>query len=236
MSDVERATRYDRDGVEFGRSLSYLDATFAIATTLLVTTLNPTELEWTSWSRFWDDAQGPLLGFGLSFVVVSSYWWANHRLVSTMRSLSPRFVLRSLVMLAFVALVPFTTEGLGEVANNRNQVSTVVYALNIVLVSLTATWLDLTAYQDDLYQRRYTRDEYRRRTLANLDTPAVFLLSIPIALLVSGNLARLSWLLLVPTSIFGGRWATSRTSSTGDAAAPPTGDDPGDADAPQGSG
>jgi uncharacterized membrane protein len=207
MADAEDTPeRFERDGVEFGRSLAYMDATFAIATTLLVTTLNPSELEWSSWSRFWSDAQGPLLGFGLSFVVVSSYWWANHRLVSKLDELSSRFIIWSLVMLAFVALVPFTTEGLGESSQNRAQVSTVVYALNIAAVSLAATWLAIVAYNDGLHRDPPSRAEHRRRAVASLDTPLVFLISIPIALLVSGNAARFSWLLLVVTGLLSARW------------------------------
>ena len=207
MADVDGTPdRYDRDGVEFGRSLAYMDATFAIATTLLVTTLDPTAREWSNWSRFWDSEQGPLLAFALSFLVISSFWWANHRMVSTLRALSPRFVLRSLVLLAFVALVPFTTEGLGEFTDASLQVSTVVYALNIAAVSLASTSLTVAAYRDGLF---------RRRVISLLATPLVFLASVPVALFISGTAARLMWLALILTGGLSARWLRQPAGSDG---------------------
>ena len=216
MADVDGTPdRYDRDGVEFGRSLAYMDATFAIATTLLVTTLDPTAREWSNWSRFWDSEQGPLLAFALSFLVISSFWWANHRMVSTLRALSPRFVLRSLVLLAFVALVPFTTEGLGEFTDASLQVSTVVYALNIAAVSLASTSLTVAAYRDGLFRRPPEPAVFRRRGITPPETPPVFPAPGPGALFIPGTAARLMWLALILTGGLSARWLRQPAGSDG---------------------
>ena len=41
---------YERDDVEFSRATAFFDATYALATTLLVTTLDPGPDGWSSWS------------------------------------------------------------------------------------------------------------------------------------------------------------------------------------------
>ena len=194
-----RPTRFGRDDVEFGRSLAYVDATFAIATTLLVTTLIPGPEAWRNWSTFWETQQGPLLAFALSFVVISSFWWGNHRLVAALGTINTTFVIASLVMLAFVAVVPFTTDGLGSIDGSDGQVATVVYAVNIALVSLSSTALIWVAYRDRLFRRQPTPENFRWTIVAVIDTPIVFLVSVPVALFVSVPLARWMWLLLILT-------------------------------------
>ena len=185
--------------MEFGRSLAYVDATFAIATTLLVTTLIPGAEAWKDWTNFWDTQQGPLLAFALSFVVISSFWWANHRLVAALGTISARFVIASLVMLAFVALVPFTTDGLGSLDGSDGEVATVVYALNIALVSLSSTALVWVAYRDRLFRRQPTPEDFRWTIVTVIDTPLVFVISVPVAIFISVPLARWMWLLLILT-------------------------------------
>ncbi|CAN5405599.1 hypothetical protein BH10ACT3_BH10ACT3_00620 [soil metagenome] len=198
----DTANRFERDGVEFGRSLAYIDATFAIATTLLVTSLDPGPKGWSDWASFSEAEQGPLLAFALSFVVISSYWWANHRLVSTLSAISSRFILLSLVLLGCIALMPFTTEGLGAYSSDTDSaVSTVAYSLNIAAVSLVSIGLVIVGYLDKLYRHMPTPAQFRARVIELIDTPVVFLLSIPIAVLVGTTWAHYSWATLIVTGV-----------------------------------
>jgi uncharacterized membrane protein len=194
--------RFERRDVEFGRSLAYIDATFAIATTLLVTTLSGATERWSDWGAFWDAESAPLMAFAISFVVISSFWWSNHRLVASLEALSSRFVLSAVAMLAFIALLPFTTNGLGQDSGSAGEVSTVIYAVNLVAVSLLNTWLFVIAYRDGLFREPLSESEFRFRLAALLDTSVVFLLSIPIALWISPVGARYFWAVLIVTGQF----------------------------------
>lgn len=198
---------FTRGDIEFGRAVAYVDATFAIATTLLVTTLDLGSAGWASWSGFADAAQGPLLAFGLSFVVVSMFWWFNHRFVASLRIFSGRFVVLSVAMLAFVVLIPFSTQGLGEFSG---EVPTVVYALNVAAVSLMGLALFHLAVKDDLFRGRPSSEAILEKTVGTIDTPIVFLLSVPVALFWSAGIAKLLWLSLFGTSFLSGRWVRRR--------------------------
>jgi len=202
--------RYGRDLVEFGRALAYFDATFAIATTLLVTTLAAGPHEWANWSAFRAAISGPMFAYALSFLVVSTFWWANHRFVSSLAALSPNAIKASLLMLAFIVLLPFSTEGLGAYSGSAGQVPTVVYALNVAAVSLSAYLVFRVALADRLFAVPLSSDDVLQRTVGMLDTPAVFLISVPIALLWSDSAARWSWLALVPLALIEGRWRARR--------------------------
>jgi uncharacterized membrane protein len=200
--------RFGRDEVEFGRSLAFIDATFAIAATLLVVTLNPTEVDWSSWRGFFGEEWPSLLGFALSFVVITVYWWSNHRLVAVLDELSPRFVGCTLTMLAFVALLPFTTDGLGEYEHGADgSVATIAYAVNVSLVSVLSSLLVVVADRERLFRHQPTRAEVRARLLDLADTPVVFLLSIPVTVLVGPNWGRATWAVLFVTGPITAKWS-----------------------------
>ena len=214
---------YERDAVEFSRATAFFDATFALATTLLVTTLDPGPDGWSSWSALIDAVGNQLLAFGISFAVVAGYWWLNHTFVSSLRGLSPRVIGGIVLEIAFIVLVPFTTEGmaLGDV------VPTVVYAVNVALVSLTASLLYVLAWKQDLFLVPPERDEFLHDLRAGLITPAVFLASVPVALLVSSNVARWCWIALIPLNMAQGR-ADKRRAERAEAAGAGPGRGPGD--------
>lgn len=215
--DVEyesrRSPRYERGGVEYGRIIGFFDATFAVASTLLVTTLNPGRGGWANWSVFARTESGPLFAFALSFTVIVWFWWTNHRFVSTLDSISPHYVAVTLLMLAFVVLIPFSSEGLGTYRGDAGQVATVVYAVNVALASLLGLVGFLVAVHDGLFRRPLPREVVRTRVVVMIDTPIVFLLSVPIALLWSSDAAHYCWIALIPTGVLARRWARGRAEA-----------------------
>jgi uncharacterized membrane protein len=198
--------RFDRDSVEFGRTAGFFDGVFGIAATLLVVTLAPETANWSDWSKFLSAEWPSLLAFVISFVVICAFWWANHRMVATLDTLSSRFVGVALVMLGFVVLLPFTTGGLGDVDDRTSgEVAAVGYALNVALVSLATMALVVVAARDGLYRTAPTPAQVRGKLIGFADTPVVFLLSIPITLLFGPVWGRYSWLLLAVTGGVVGR-------------------------------
>lgn len=198
--------RFGRDSVEFGRTASFFDATFSIAATLLVVTLSSETADWSDWSKFLEAEWPSLLAFAISFVVICAYWWANHRLVATLDAMSSRFVAAGLLMLGFVVLLPFTTGGLGDVDSpTSGEVAAIGYALNVTLVSLSTMLLVVVADREGLYRVAPTREQVRGKLIGLMDTPIVFLLSIPITIVFGPLWGRYSWLLLAVTGGIAGR-------------------------------
>jgi uncharacterized membrane protein len=210
MSEPRNRPSIPRDTAEFGRAVGFVDATFAIAATLLVTTLVPADRDWETWSRFWSTVDAPLLAFGLSFWVVGAYWWANHSFVGMLAEISQHLMMATLVLLGFVVLLPFSTRGLGTAPASAAEVTTVVYATNVGIVSGMETVLYRIAWRERLFLRAPSAREVMARSVAQLVPTAVFFVSIPVTLLGNPTAGRLTWLALIPLGPLVGRWANAR--------------------------
>jgi uncharacterized membrane protein len=106
-----QVARYQRDDQEFGRAIGFFDATYALALTLLVTTLEITEpsTQWDGVRALWDAIGPQFLAFGISFAVIASYWLAHHRLVRTLGAIDQLTIVANLVLIASIVVIPFST-------------------------------------------------------------------------------------------------------------------------------
>ena len=77
--------RYSRDDSEFDRAVAFIDAAFALALTLLVTSLDIDLRESRGWKPFsLGDAVGPQVPtFKNALAVIASYWLQHHRMVAS---------------------------------------------------------------------------------------------------------------------------------------------------------
>ena len=189
------------------RVVAFTDGVFAIAITLLVLNLEVPDVRD---ARLADELvkQGPeLLAYFLSFAVVGRFWLIHHRVFETVGSFDSRLMSLNLAYLAFVVLVPFTTEILGEYGDTS--AGPMVYAAALGAAALL-NWLMIR----HVVQRDQVREERREETARYasrgwLTIPAVFLLSIPVAL-ISPYAAEGMWVAL----LFGRYgWPTQRTRS-----------------------
>ena len=73
---ARQAARYQRDDQEFGRAIGFFDATYALALTLLVTTLDIPDPRsaWGGLRALWDAVGPQFLSFGISFAVIAIFW------------------------------------------------------------------------------------------------------------------------------------------------------------------
>ena len=81
----EGSSRYSRDQAEFDRAIGFIDAAYALALTLLVTTLvvdDPREA-FSSLGALGDAVGGQVLAFAIAFAVIASYWLDHHRLIAS---------------------------------------------------------------------------------------------------------------------------------------------------------
>ena len=209
-----RPSQFDREEreVEFGRALAFSDGVFAFAITLLVTTLDVPELTggdlnhqlWEAFSDIW-----PRLGtFFLSFAVIGLLWLRHHRLFSRVRQLDTMALVLNLGALAFIVLMPFSTEILGRYGDTPVAVTT--YALNITLEAVAFIVLWWYCVRRDMLGETLTPSQTRYELILRTVIPTVFLVSIPLAFFVSTDVAKYSWFLA-----FAGQWLVARVMVRG---------------------
>jgi uncharacterized membrane protein len=200
-----KARHRDEAEVEFNRIVAFSDGVFAIAITLLVLGLTiPGHLEDPKQALL--DNKGDFLAYAVSFAVLGRYWLAHHRFFSALERFDGRLMVLNLFYLAWIALVPFTSNVLGDYGDTR--AAAVLYAINLMLVS--ASFYAQLVYSDRNELLRPEAREFERRENGpiTLVVIGVFAISIPLAFL-SVLLAELMWLL----TFFVGRPVTRRLVS-----------------------
>jgi uncharacterized membrane protein len=183
-----------RDGneIEFSRIVAFSDGVFAIAITLLVLNLSlgadvpRDEIAEAIW-----DQRGNFLAYGISFAVIGRFWLVHHRFFSEVRAFNNRLLSLNMLYLAFIVLIPFSSEVLGEYGGET--ASVVIYAINLSACVWIGMWMIGDAHRagltsGDALARRENR--VRASFIAG-----VFIASIPLAF-VAPDWAPLLWLVL----------------------------------------
>lgn len=195
------ADEHRERSLELDRVVNFSDGVFAISATLLVLTIViPRNLKGPGLDeKLWDayrDVLPQILAYALSFFIIGRTWLGHHRMFKAIRRIDGRFVALNLVVLAFVAVLPFPTDVFGEYPSSRPAL--IVYAAAISASGLASSALWLYAMRDNrLIDPSTPRDWVAHAHLRGLSIPAVFLTSIPVSL-VSVGAAQLWWLLLIP--------------------------------------
>ena len=130
-----------------------------------------------------------VVAFFLAFAVVAFYGRSNHAFVARLHHLGGRLVTVNLVSLAFVVLLPFSTDALGQFPQ---PLAKAVFAGNVALIACMEAVLSLLAWRDGLMSAPPSPRRMRLVLVPPLVPSAVFLASIPVAYLVSSATARLS--------------------------------------------
>ncbi|GAA3610199.1 TMEM175 family protein [Microlunatus ginsengisoli] len=194
-----------------GRVMSFSDAVFAIAITLLVLPLTDLDLDPERLAEQLRSATPQIVVFAVGFTVIGLYWLSHHAWFSRVRTVDDRLLKINLVVLACVAFLPFPTSVLGT---HSGTAGTVFYAASVAFTgtAFALMWTYL-GRNPELFEAD-SAAALRRHTLVGLVTPVVFAASIPIAL-VSADGGKLCWLLIWPASTIASRLVsrTSRSSS-----------------------
>jgi uncharacterized membrane protein len=191
--------RYARDTKEFDRAIDFVDGTFAVALTLLVTTLELDDVPsaFTSLSALDDAVGAQFFAFVVAFAVVASYWLANHRMVANFAAIDTPTIVVLLCLVATVVLLPFTTASVGDPDAADLVLPTALMAVSLAAVSALHTLVWVVASRRGLIDHTPTSSEWREAVFNGLTPVAVFLTSVPIAYLVSPEAGRLFWLSLI---------------------------------------
>jgi uncharacterized membrane protein len=179
--------------IEFSRIVAFSDGVFAIAITLLVLNLKIAE-DLKSASEVTHALKGQrenLLAFAISFAVIGRFWLVHHRFFGEVKAFDGGLLALNLFYLAWIVLIPFSSQVLGEYGGQT--ASVVLYSANLCAVILTSLWMAADARRAGLTE---TDDLTHRETwIRSTFIAGVFLLSIPLAFVVP-HLAPYFWLLL----------------------------------------
>jgi uncharacterized membrane protein len=203
------ARHRDAWGIEFSRIVAFSDGVFAIAITLLVLQINiPAHLPAgdTLFDEILDEHRN-FIAYGISFAVLGKLWLAHHRFFASVERFDPVLMGLNLLYLAWIVLVPFTSEVLGDYGDDCTSV--ILYAAIMTSVSITFQIQILYADRKDMIRPELR--EYARQFsgAANFAIGVVFLLSIPVAL-ISPLAATVMWLLVFVAGGRAARWARAR--------------------------
>jgi uncharacterized membrane protein len=186
------AKRREDNEIEFGRIVAFSDGVFSIAITLLVLNLgiekglSGGEIDDALWGLRED-----FLAFAISFAVIGRFWIVHHQFFAEVSAFDGRLIGLNLLYLAWIVLIPFSSEVLGEYGGETAGV--VVYSANLAIVVLVGLLMTMSAHRRGLT----TIDEsvYREGQIRSAYIAGVFALSIPLGFLVPG-LTPFLWLVL----------------------------------------
>lgn len=204
MSDVR--SRYRRifdSGADTDRMVFFSDAVFAIAMTLLVIDLRiPDDRGGTAGEILLESVPG-FLAYALSFVIIAINWVSHYRRFRVIKTHDTTLLFLNLVLLFFVALLPFPTSLLSSYSGEAPAV--VFYAFVVGLLSLLQWAMWQYAYSKGMVDKTVDDGLFRWVRLNQFAVPIVFFLSIPIALFWDGSAAMWFWFALFPVNFIVGR-------------------------------
>ena len=180
--------------IEYDRIVFFSDAVFAIAITLLAINLRvPRHLPSVPGGPVLHHEVPAMVGFGISFLVIGLFWLGHHGIFRYITALDRPLIGLNLLLLGTIAFLPYPTEVL-ESPSLNGSVPVVFYSICAGAAGLAelAVWLYATRPGAGLADPSVAQVK-TLFTLRIARVPAVFFLSVPVALVSPGN-APFSWL------------------------------------------
>jgi uncharacterized membrane protein len=188
-----------RNEIEFSRIVAFSDGVFAIAITLLVLQLGvEPHVHNGELGKALLNERGDLFAYAISFAVIGRFWLVHHRFFGEVTGFDGRLIVLNLFYLAWIVLIPFSSQILGD--HGGAEAAVILYAVNLVGVILAGVLLFADARRAGL--SRVSAEEARSGERAALAITGIFLLSILVALF-SPELATYCWLALFFVPIAG---------------------------------
>jgi uncharacterized membrane protein len=182
---------------DIGRILALSDGVFAIAMTLLILEIAvPAATRDTNLPKALLELWPRYLAYVLSFVVIARFWVAHHLAFRLIARYDAMLVWLNLLLLMFVAFLPFPTAVLGE--HNGSPASAVLYAAAVVLTGTAsvAYWWYASG-RGRLLRPDIGRARVRALRARGLVGPVFFALTLPVAAFAP-YAAEILWFLVFP--------------------------------------
>jgi uncharacterized membrane protein len=188
-----------------GRILALSDAVFAISMTLLILEIAVPAATGDArlprallglWPRY--------LAYLLSFLVIARFWVAHHQAFRLIARFDSVLVWLNLLLLMFVAFLPFPTAVLGEHAGSP--AAAVLYAVSVCLASAAsaACWWYASG-RGKLLKPHVTGPHIRAVRARGLSSAVFFALTLPVAFFAPYP-AEILWLLAFPLTRIAFTW------------------------------
>jgi uncharacterized membrane protein len=181
--------------MEFDRILFFSDAVFAIAITLLIVDL-PGHLGQASThfnaAHSLREAEPGIRGFWIGFAVIGLFWMGHHSLFRFVTGFDRRLMLMNLLFVGLIAFLPYPT-ALLSASGNATRTGVVFYSACTGAAGLVETimWAYACRARAGLVIP-LSPETQRLILLRTVRAPAVFLVSIPVAL-VSPSAGEYFW-------------------------------------------
>ncbi|WP_457965989.1 TMEM175 family protein [Arthrobacter sp. D1-29] len=191
--------------VPLERMVFFSDAVFAIALTLLALDLKvPAGIPPERLTAELIDGIPELIAFALSFVIIARVWMSHHTDFFRIRKFNPQLAWLNMLLLFFIVMVPATTSILSDYGGNASPWPSVLSAAAISGVYLTLAGMWTYAWRRGLTDKTVDAQEHWRVFRGRMTAPAVFLLSIPAAFILTSNTPYL-WFLILPAAFISRR-------------------------------
>lgn len=183
----ERKKSENTSGMHPSRVVSLSDGVFAIAMTILILNLNipdSTPHDTQSLLDAFSGMTSNLMNFALAFLLLGTFWISHYRKYHVIRRTDDTMIWLNILTLMFVALIPFSTSAYDDYTDLWP--AALFFEGNILVVGL----LQYAQWEYAIRGLRLVDDDYEERNIyllryLNLATPAVALLAMVIALLIS---------------------------------------------------
>ncbi len=178
-------------GTDTERTAFFSDAVFAIAMTLLAVEIQVPRVPSEDLAHALREQVPEYLAFALSFAVVGAAWMSHHRMFRLLDGYDAALQRINLLGLLFVALVAYGTGVLAAYADQS--VAVILYAAIVAAMGLAHLGMWQYAWTRGLFTVRLGPDLFGYLRARGVVVPAVFLASIPVAL-VSPDAAKYLWI------------------------------------------
>ena len=180
--------------IDYDRIIFFSDAVFAIAITLLAVNLRVPNTGQIGSAHELSKAIPGIFGFAISFTVIAFFWLGHHAMFRYITAVDRPLIALNLVFLGTIAFLPYPTDLLS--ASSAQTPAVIFYAGCGALAGLAeaAIWVYATRSSAGLTvpSAESARTFYLLRMLR---VPAVFMLSIPVAV-AAPRAATYIWLLI----------------------------------------
>ena len=164
-----------------GRILALSDGVFAIAITLLILEISiPATTDDSGLTKALLGLWPQYLAYVLSFLLIARFWVTHHQAFRLIGRYDAVLVWLNLLLLMFVAFLPFPTAVLGE--HNGSPVAAVLYGATVVVAGMasTAYWWYASG-RGRLLRPDVGRAQVRAIRARGLAAPVFFALTLPVA-------------------------------------------------------
>ena len=185
--------------IDKDRIISFSDAVFAFAATLLVLKIDLPQLtpEQANSSRLalelvnlWPSYLANII----SFLVIAYYWLNHHAIFSLVKRFDMGLVWLNLIFLILIAFVPFPVDLLGDYSNSDIIVGFYCFSLSLVGFMLMILWI--YARTKKLINPNLSKKHLNYYTARFMLAPLVFAISIPVSF-VDPLLSKLCWIFVI---------------------------------------